>query len=61
MRRRGNRKGVGPAERGIGMVDDADEVRGVIPRPAELVFILGPWGRPCPLYMLCAIVGDEGS
>jgi hypothetical protein len=61
MRHRGNRKGVGPVELGVG-TDDADEVRGVVPRPAELVFVLGPWGRPCPLYMLCAIVGsDEGS
>jgi hypothetical protein len=61
MRCRGNHKGVGPADTGVGMVDDADEVRGVIPRPAELVFILGLWGRPCPLYMLRAIVGAEGS
>jgi hypothetical protein len=60
MRRRGNRKGVGPAEMGVGM-DDADEVRGVIPRPVELVFVLGLWGRPCPLYMLHAITSNKGS
>jgi hypothetical protein len=62
MHRRGDRKGVGPAEVGVSTVDDADEVWGVHPRLAELVFILGPQGRPCPLYMLRAIVdGDEGS
>jgi hypothetical protein len=61
MRCRGNRKGIGPAETGVGMVDDADEVRGVVPRPAELVFVLGLRGRPCPLYILWAIVGNKGS
>jgi hypothetical protein len=60
MRRRGNRKGVGPADAGVS-TDDVDEVRGVVPRPAELVFVLGPRGRPWPLYMLHAIVGDKGA
>jgi hypothetical protein len=61
MHRRGNCKGVGPAERGVGMVDDVDEVWGVVPQPAELVFVLGLRGHPCPLYMLCAISSNEGS
>jgi hypothetical protein len=61
MHRRGNCRGIGLAERGVGMVDNADEVWGVIPRPVELIFILGPRGHPCPLYMLRAIVSDEGS
>jgi hypothetical protein len=60
MRRRGNCKGIGPADVGVGM-DDADEVQGVVPRPAELVFILGPRGRPCPRYMLRAIGGNKRS
>jgi hypothetical protein len=40
-------------------MDDMDEVWGVIPQPAELVFVLGLWGCPCPLYMLRAIVGSD--
>jgi hypothetical protein len=59
MCHRGNRKGVGLAERGVSMVDNVDEVWGVVPCPAELVFVLGPQGCPCPLYMLCAITSDE--
>jgi hypothetical protein len=41
------------------MGDNADEVRGVVPHPTELIFVLGPRGHPCPLYMLCAITSDE--
>jgi hypothetical protein len=41
-------------------MDDVDEVWGVIPHLAELVFILGPQGHPCPLYMLQAITSDKG-
>jgi hypothetical protein len=59
MRHRGNRKGIGPAEMGVGM-DDTDEVQGVVPQPVEFIFVRGPWGRPCPLYMLHAITSDKG-
>jgi hypothetical protein len=54
-------KGVGLAERGVTMANNMDKVWGVVPLPAKFVFILGLQGRPCPLYMLCAITSNKRS